>query len=111
MIHLPTESRGAQCALVRFFSVACERTNLATFEGELVGTSSPGLLLLAVGDTQPAQDKLPRYIERGSTNHLDRSTEKSCARAIAPDLREQNILEDERYVAQTRDDVGWREII
>jgi hypothetical protein len=40
MIHLPTESRGAQRALVRFFSVACERTSLATFEGEpLVGAS------------------------------------------------------------------------
>ena len=39
MIHLPTQSRGAQRALVRFFSVACERTNLATFEGELVGAS------------------------------------------------------------------------
>jgi len=92
MIDVPTESRGAQRALVRFFSVACERTNLATFEGELVGASSPGLLLLAVGGTLPAQDKLPRYLERGSTNHLDRSTEKSSACAIAPDLREQNIL-------------------
>jgi len=111
MIHVPTESRGAQRALVRFFSVACERTNLATFEGEFVGASSPGLLLLAVGGTLPAQDKLPRYLERGSTNHLDRSTEKSSACAIAPDLREQNILEDERYIVQTKDDVGWREII
>jgi hypothetical protein len=94
---------------VGFFSVACERTNLATFEGELVGTSSPGLLLLAVDGTLPAQDN--SYLERGSTDHLDGSTEKSSACAIAPDLREQNILEDERYVAQTRDDVGWREII
>src|SRR6476660_6529511 len=111
MIHLPTESRGAQRALVRFFSVACERTNLATFEGELVGTSSCGLLLMAVGGTLPAQDKLPRNLERGSTDYLDRSTEKSSVCAIAPDLREQNILEDERYVAQTKDDVGWREII
>jgi hypothetical protein len=111
MIHLPTESRGAQRALVRFFSVACERTNLATFEGERVGTSSRGLLLLAVGGMLPAPGKLPRYIERGSTNHLDRSTEKSSVCAIAPGLREQNILEHERYVAQTRDDVGWREII
>jgi hypothetical protein len=51
----------------------------------------------------------PYYLERGSTNHLDRSTEKSSACAIAPDLLEQNILEDERYVAQTKDDVGRRE--
>jgi transposase len=32
----------------------------------------------------------PSYLERGSTNHLDRSTEKSSACAIAPDLLEQN---------------------
>jgi hypothetical protein len=90
MIHLPTESHGAQRALVRFFSVACERTNLATFEGELVGASSPGLVLLAVGGTLPARNKLPRYLERGSTDHLDGSTEKSSACAIAPDLLEQS---------------------
>ena len=90
MIHLPTESHGAQRALVRFFSVACERTNLATFEGELVGASSPGLVLLAVGGTLPARNKLPRYLERGSTDHLDGSTEKSSACAIAPDLLEES---------------------
>ena len=51
----------------------------------------------------------PFYLERGSTNHLDRSTEKSSACAIAPDLLEQNILMVKRYVAQNKDDVGWRE--
>src|SRR5439155_4207041 len=51
----------------------------------------------------------PSYLERGSIDHLRRSTEKSSACAIAPDLLEQNILWDERYVAQTKDDVGWRE--
>jgi len=40
---------------------------------------------------------------------LRRSTEKSSACAIAPDPLEQNILGDERYVAQTKDDVGRRE--
>ena len=55
--------------------------------------------------TRPA----PSYLERGSTNHLDRSTEKSSACAIAADLLEQNILGNERYVAQTKDDVGRRE--
>jgi hypothetical protein len=49
------------------------------------------------------------YLERGSTDPLDRSTEKSRACAIAPDPLEQNILEDERYAAQTKDDVGRRE--
>ena len=49
------------------------------------------------------------YLERGSVAHLDRSTEKSSACAIAPDLREQHILEGEGYVAQTKDDVGRRE--
>ena len=92
MIHLPTESPGSQRALVRFFSVACERTNLATFEGELVRASSLDLLLLAAGGTLLAQDKLPRYLERGSTDYLGRGTEKSCACAIALDLLEQNIL-------------------
>src|SRR5882757_7499224 len=38
------------------------------------------------------------YLERGSTEHLGRSTEKSSASAIAPDLLEQNILGNERYV-------------
>jgi hypothetical protein len=42
--------------------------------------------------TLPAQDKLPRYLERGSTDYLGRGTEKSCACAIASDLLEQNIL-------------------
>src|SRR5207244_11140254 len=51
----------------------------------------------------------PSYLERGSIDHLRRSTEKSSACAIAPDLLEQNILWDERYVAQTKDDVGRRE--
>ena len=36
----------------------------------------------------------PFYLERGSTDHLDRSTEKSCACAIAPDLFEQNFLDN-----------------
>jgi hypothetical protein len=49
------------------------------------------------------------YLERGSIDHLMRDTEKSRACAIAPDLLEQNILVNERYLAQTKDDVGWRE--
>ena len=65
-------------------------------DGETVGRRAP---------TGP----VPSYLERGSTNHLDRSTEKSSACAIAPDPLEQNVLADERYVAQTKDDVGWRE--
>jgi hypothetical protein len=53
----------------------------------------------------------PSYLERGITNHLDCSSEKSSACAIAPDPLEQNILEDERYAAQNKDDVGRRENI
>src|ERR1700745_322345 len=49
------------------------------------------------------------YLERGSTDHLDRSTKKSRACAIAPDLLEQDTFGNERYVAQTKDDVGSRE--
>jgi len=51
----------------------------------------------------------PSYLERGSTNHLGRGTEKSSASAISPDRLEQNILGNERYVDQTKDDVGRRE--
>ena len=49
------------------------------------------------------------YLERGSVAHLGRGGEKSSACAIAPDLLEPNILGEERYVAQTKDDVGRRE--
>src|SRR5205807_38486 len=67
--------------------------------GLVIRTSRPSI----------ATRSAPSYIERGSIDHLRRSTEKSSACAIAPDLLEQNILWDERYVAQTKDDVGWRE--
>jgi hypothetical protein len=63
------------------------------------------------GIGEEAARPAPSYLERRSTNHLDRGSEKSSACAIAPDLREQNIFGDERYVAQTKDDLGWREII
>jgi hypothetical protein len=52
---------------------------------------------------------VPSCLERGSVAHLGRSSEKSSACAIAPDLLEPNILGDERCVAQTKDDVGRRE--
>jgi len=51
----------------------------------------------------------PFYLERGSIDHLGCGTEKSSMCAIAPDLLEQNILGNERYVAQTKDDVGRTE--
>jgi len=51
------------------------------------------------------------YLERGSTDHLDGSTEKSSTCAIAPDLPEQNVLGNKSDVAQTKDDVGRREKI
>jgi len=50
----------------------------------------------------------PFYFERESTDYPGCGTEKSCACAIAPDLLEQNFGK-ERYVAQTKDDVGRRE--
>ena len=53
----------------------------------------------------------PFYLERGSTDHLERSTEKSSACAIAGDLLEQNILENERYIVQTKDGADGGKII
>jgi hypothetical protein len=50
------------------------------------------------------------YVERGSTDHLERVTEKSSPCAMAPDLLEHNVLELERYVAQNKNDVGRKEI-
>jgi hypothetical protein len=37
------------------------------------------------------RESAPSYLERGSSDHLDRSTEKSSACAMAPDPLEQNI--------------------
>jgi hypothetical protein len=41
------------------------------------------MLLLAVSGTLPAQDKLPRYLERGSALHLVRGAQKTRGRAVA----------------------------
>jgi len=54
---------------------------------DLIGRRTPAKL----GDRASAQrGPAPSYLERGSAAHLGGSIEKSSARAIAPDLLEQN---------------------
>ena len=57
--------------------------------------------------TRPA----PFYLERGSIDHLGRGSRKPSVCVMAGDLLEPNILGNEKYVAQTKDDWDGGKII